>query len=406
MDKKYLIIIGAVIGLIIIGLIIFFIFRKPSTTETGPTAGGAFPAGGGKIPAETTTASGIVNPPPTIQAGQERPLVQLTQKAVSGATFIEKIQTDKTKIGMVRYFEKATGHIYDIDPLTGTATRISNTTIPNIFEVYWSPTGDKAVIRYIENNEKGVEDAVRNFSVVSLAATSTHGTFLLSAIKTIAASSNADKIFYLAPFEDEYIGITASFADDKQKQILSIPFGEFQASWIGERVIGLLTKPSSGVEGYLYKLDPTTGSFERILKGVPGLTALWSPDSEFILYGASGYNNLNLFVYNTKNKKTAPFSLTTLPEKCSWSPTKRGIIYCAASSVFPTGNYPDDWYQGVVSFSDRVWKINVVDGTTQIISSDTGNIFDFIHPFLSKNENYLFFQNKIDGTLWSLNLVQ
>ena len=161
-----------------------------------------------------------------------------------------------------------------------------------------------------------MEDTVRNFSILSLAATSTHGTFLLSIIKTIAASPKADKIFYLAPFENEYIGITASFADDKQKQILSIPFGEFQASWPSENVISLLTKPSSGVEGYLYKLDPTTGAIERILKGIPGLTALWSPDSEFILYGASGYNDLKLNIYNTKEKKTIPFNLTTLPEKC------------------------------------------------------------------------------------------
>ena len=404
-NKKYLIIIGIVAGLIILGLVLFLILR-PTTPAPGTEAGGAFPAGGGKIPAGATTASGLTNPPPTIQAGQERPLVQLTQKAVSGATFIEKIQADKTKTGLVRYFEKATGHIYDIDPLTGTAARISNTTIPNIFEVYWSPAGDKAVIRYIENNEKGVEDTVRNFSVLYLAATSTHGTFLLSTIKTIAASPKTDKIFYLAPFENEYIGITASFADDKQKQILSIPFGEFQASWIGERIISLVTKPSSGVEGYLYKLDPTTGAFERILKGIPGLTALWSPDSEFVLYSASGYNDLKLNIYNMKEKKTIPFNLTTLPEKCSWSPTRRGIIYCAIPSILPIGDYPDDWYQGVVSFSDRIWRINVMDGTTQIISSDTGNTFDFVHPFLSKNENYLFFQNKIDGTLWSLNLVQ
>jgi len=30
--------------------------------------------------------------------------------------------------------------------------------------------------------------------------------------------------------------------------------------------------------------------------------------------------------------------------------------------------------------------------------------FDAINLFLSKNENYLFFQNKKDGTLWSIKL--
>ena len=110
MNKKYFIIIGTVVGLIIIGLIIFWITR-PATPAPGAGTNGAFPADGKKVPVGTTTPGTIVNPPPTIiQPGQQRPLVQLTQKAISGATSIEKIQADKTKTGMVRYFEKATGH--------------------------------------------------------------------------------------------------------------------------------------------------------------------------------------------------------------------------------------------------------------------------------------------------------
>ncbi len=136
------------------------------------------------------------------------------------------------------------------------------------------------------------------------------------------------------------------------------------------------------------------------------MTALCSNDGEFILYSESGYNDLKLNIFNTKEKKTTAFDLVTLPEKCAFSTTKRGIIYCAVPSSLPQGRYPDDWYQGVVSFSDRVWKIDVINGATEIISSETDTVFDLTHLFFSKNEDYLFFQNKIDGTLWSLNLVQ
>ncbi len=407
MDKRYLVLIGAIVGLVIIGLIVFWVYFAKPAPATQPTfpGGGTFPAAGGKTSGQPTTP-GAATTPTIISPGPLKSLTQLTQKPVIGATFVEKINPDKTKIETVRYFEKATGHIYDIKLPNGTPVRISNTTIPNIFEVYWSPSGNQAVIRYIEENETGVKDIIRNFSVISIATTTatmiTRGIFLLSTIKTLASSPKGNTIFYLTPFEGTNVGITATFEDKKQKQILSTPFGDWLASWPSANIIALLSKPSAAINGFLYKLDPATGSFDRVLGNVQGLTALWSPDGERILYSEESLEGLKTSLFDVKEKKTTLFSLTTLPEKCAWSKLKKGTLYCAAPSSIPTGTYPDDWYQGLVSFSDRIWRIDTINGSTEILSNETNNGFDLVNLFLSKNEDYLFFQNKKDGTLWSL----
>jgi hypothetical protein len=383
MNKNFLIILGIIVGLVIVGLIVFWIFYPGGTTTTSVTTlFGLFPGGGEKISIQSPPSLGP-EAPVTIQLGQQRTLIQLTQKAVVGATF--------TGEGKVRYFEKATGNIYDIEPQGENAVRISNTVIPGIYEVHWSPDAKQAAIRYTEKNESSIEDVVRNFGIISIDA-------------TIAVSPKENKIFYIVPSKDINIGTTASFENKQQKQIFSTPFGEWTSTWSTERVIGLLTKPSATVQGYLYELDAISGSFQKILGPVNGLTNLWSPDGGYIIYSESGYNDLKTYLYSVKDGETAPFSVVTLPEKCVWSKINKGVIYCAAPSTLPSASYPDDWYQGLMSFTDRLWKINILNGETEVISSDNPIDFDVINPFLNKNEDHLFFQNKKDGTLWSLKL--
>ncbi len=407
MDKRYLILLGIIVGLVIIGLIVFWIFylgRQAPSAVQNLFPSGFFPSGE-KEKAGQPAPGTVVNPPPTTQHSQTKSFVQLTQKAVSGATFIEKIKPeDKTKIGLVRYIEKATGHIYDIDPKGGSAERISNITIPNIFETFWSPKGEQAVVRYTE--ESGTfEDNIRNFSLTSIATTSAQGIFLLSNIKTIASSPKENKIFYLTPWEGSYLGVVASFKDKEQKQIFSSAFGEWQASWPTSRIISLVSRPAATIDGYLYKLDSVTGSFEKILGGIAGLTALWSPTGESIIYSEGGYTGLKTDFYKVAKKTSVSFfGLATLPEKCVWSAKGPDILFCAIPLNVPYGMYPDDWYKGLVSFADRIWKIDMAKGVTEIISAESDSTFDFINLFLSKNEDYLFLQNKKDGTLWSLQI--
>ena len=71
------------------------------------------------------------------------------------------------------------------------------------------------------------------------------------------------------------------------------------------------------------------------------------------------------------------------------------------------GNFPDDWYQGLFSFSDNLYKVNTSTGTTSLIADMNATYsqnLDIVNPALSANEKYFIFKNKTDGTLWSIKL--
>jgi hypothetical protein len=392
MNKRFLIIIGAILGLIILGLTAFWISRGEAPEAIKKPLSIFFPSA---EPAEewpsATAPPG--REPQTIYMSQGRTLRQLAEKAVSGATYAG---------GKARFIEKATGHIYDANPDGSNPEKISSATIPGIFETYWSSDGNQLVIRYLEKNETAIEDTIRNFSVLS--ATSTQGVFLPSTITSLSSSPSENKIFYLMRSNDATIGIVSAFDNKKPKEIFSTPFSEFSAEWLNKNTIALLSKPSAFAKGHFYTLDINKGTFSRILGNIAGLTALLSPSEEKVVYSESGFQSFRTNLYSIKEKKYAFLNLITLPEKCFWSKINKDIIYCAVPKTLPPADYPDSWYQGIVSFSDNLWKIDTSSGATEIILTGDEFDFDIINIFSDPNENYLFFQNKKDGTLWGLKL--
>jgi hypothetical protein len=94
--------------------------------------------------------------------------------------------------------------------------------------------------------------------------------------------------------------------------------------------------------------------------------------------------------------------IATLPEKCTWK--KDNIsVYCAVPNAPVSGSYPDEWYQGVASFNDFLFKTNIktggLDSLIQLKATDGKNM-DVMGIKLSNDENYLIFQNKKDLSLW------
>jgi len=95
-----------------------------------------------------------------------------------------------------------------------------------------------------------------------------------------------------------------------------------------------------------------------------------------------------------------------LPEKCVWLSNLKNVI-CGIPIDAPTAEYPDEWYQGIVSFSDNIYKMNLNNKTKDLLVSPkdfSGKSIDVIKPALGPNEKYLFFINKKDLSLWSLDL--
>jgi len=402
MDKKKIIIIGT--GVVIVIGLALFVFSggspkngEETTTESEGFLSFLFPSSKDK--------EGEPFSSPSEQSGTEEfnienystpgRLVQLTTKAVSGATFNEELLK-------VQYFEKATGHLYEIDVFGQNKKQRTITTIPKIFEVFFSADASKAVFQYLaEPEEESIVEPVFTFSATSLEKSDMEGIFL--PLNTVAAASSPEeeKMFYLLEGKTT-VGIVSDFENKNQKEIFYSPFGEFLTDWPSKNTITLLTKPTAYSEGYFYRLNPNTSSFVKVLGDIKGLTALYSPFGDLIIYGQSEGSGLSTKMFDINKGTSLNFNYQTLPEKCLWSPASEDIIFCAVPVEIPYGRYPDDWYKGIVQFTDRLWQINIADGSTQIVLE--GGELDMINLFSNKTADFIFFQNKKDGTLWSLQI--
>lgn len=393
MNKKAIIILSAVIVIIIAVVGIFWYYSKKPASERPGIISTLFPFGEEEELGLGVPPEGL--PLPSIPEVKILTLTQLTKNAISGAGAASTT---------IRYIERSTGHIYEIEPSGQNRKRLSNTTILKTFESFWSSMADKMVLQYFETDQPYL--SIKTFSAIlppqGATTTAISGMFLPQSIMAIAISPEEEKIFYLDSTEGKATGVVADFENKKQSKIFSTPFGEFNASWPSKNIIALLTKPSATALGFFYSLDSRTGEFKRILGDIKGLTALMSRDAERVIYSQSADRELETKIFNLKSKETAAFSLTTLPEKCAWSKIDLAVIFCSVPDNLASADYPDEWYQGLISFNDSIWQNNLSLGETILLKSNTG--LDIINPFLTKDENYLVFTDKNDNTLWSLRL--
>ncbi len=138
--KSTTIAIFVTLGVVLIGLsAYYFILKNKETTGTSTQTNsgfkGFFPFGNSGsyatptygTPAQTTTNETSGN-----SQNFAVKLRELSREPVSGAGLLD------LKAGtVVRYIERATGHIFEVELFSPNQNRISNTTIPLIYEAYW-----------------------------------------------------------------------------------------------------------------------------------------------------------------------------------------------------------------------------------------------------------------------------
>ena len=135
-----------------------------------------------------------------------------------------------------------------------------------------------------------------------------------------------------------------------------------------------------------------------------GLTTLVNANSSNILYSVSTSSGPKLNIFNISKHESVDLKTSGLPEKCVWA-SDDTTIYCAVPNVILGNQQPNSWYQGLVSFDDYFVKIDTITGDRTTIANSTNETpVDATNIFLSKNEDKLFFINKKDYTLWSLDL--
>ena len=300
------------------------------------------------------------------------------------------------KIPSVKYVERKNGHIYQTTLKDLVTEKVSNSTIPGIYEAFFNNTGDTVIYRYLS------EDSIINTFLATMGKPS--GQYLPANIIDISLSKNKTRFFYLIKSNNTVQGIVRNFETGLYQNVFNHQLTEWLSDWDANDNIYLTTKASYVTTGAMYQLNTTNKTITKVLGGILGLTTKISPDGKKVLYSISSETGPRLMVYSIKDNSSVDLDTYGLPEKCTWSQNNI-MIYCAAPNVVKGKQYPDVWYQGIVSFDDFFVMIdtNTKEVFSMANSADETPI-DAISPALDNDENYLLFINKKDYTLWGLNL--
>ena len=388
--------------------IAFFIFHKtaPSNPISGtslfPESSSSGTGSTSNTPKQSGTNSTSSTSTDAIASDKEfKPVLkQLSHNAVSGFTVMRSGLEP-----IVRYSERETGHIIDISPTTLETTTVSNTTLPKIQTAIWSPKGDKVIFRSI--TAKGVDTAAyavpaeagKEGAIVPIAFPANTLDFVFS--------PDSKKVFFLERNGVGVVGKILDLATSAQKQIFSSPLAEWLLEWNSPQSIILTTKPSAGVSGFAISLDEK-GNETRLIGNRPGLTVLGEPQGKQILFSESADTRLATGIFNRTTETPSQYPIVTLPEKCTWSHLAIGGAYCAFPVHWPSAEMPDDWYKGLVFTDDAFAHIGSRFNTLYLRPSKErgGEALDATHLAVDRDEQFLYFINKLDGTLWSVQLYR
>lgn len=413
MSRKSSILIIIAIVLVIIGGLIFFYLSSNKTpapvTETPQTTN---PFGNTTGNRDNIIDGQTGNSQSTSTSKNLAKLIQIYRNPTSGSIFL----SNKSNQDVLMFVDRATGNTYQYIPeeQTGEAKRVTNTTIPKIQETVWSSSGKNLVLRYLDNDTDNISSFAAKIEIGSSTVESSGeiiGSFLASNIKQMAINPKGDKIFNLVDKSDKSgsFGFTTGLGGDSKKIIFDSPVSYWNISWPKDNTIVFTTKPSYRDYGFLYYFNPQTYSMERILGNIVGLSTLVNKDASLVAYSYTSDNLFYLDVYDAVSKISKNIKISTFADKCAWGNKNSKILYCAIPEISIYDNYPDVWYQGLVSFRDNIWKIDTETGKTEEIYFVGSNEIADIDGFdmkVSLSDQYLVFSNKNDLSLWLLDISQ
>ncbi|MGB8815881.1 MAG: hypothetical protein WCC74_01385 [Minisyncoccia bacterium] len=411
MEKKKAIILILGITIVILITFLFFYFRTNTNTNvpvdnTTQTQNGFGDTSVDKTNTNTANFGDTSTPTSTTtnNTANELGLKQIFQEPVAGATIFGVYPNEK-----VRLVERSNGNIHEISFGSSQITRITNTTIPKIYEALFDKTGTNVLLRYIKDKTEKI--ATYSAKITLYASTSNEfagiisGSFLPENIKTIAINKNSSKIFYLLETDSGSAGFTGNIDGTSKKQVFTSELKNWSASWVGDNTVSLLTKPSYYMQGFLFDLNTSDGSLEQVTGDIYGLTTLVGNNGNSVLFSKNVRGRPTLGYMDIEKDIDSSLSLSTFADKCVWSKMSSNIVYCAVPKSMPSGLFPDAWYNGSASFSDDFWEINTADKTTTLLYQTKDNeSVDVSDPVISAKDNYIIFINKKDLSLWEFKI--
>ena len=302
----------------------------------------------------------------------------------------------------VKYYSKNNGYVFESSFDASERTRLSSNILTNLLKIIWSSNKDKVIAIFDDEGE--VKKYFYDYQTGK-------STLLNQDIRHIAWSPSEDKIayqYYNSQTEDNNISI-ANPDGSQWTTVFTTRMKNLIVEWPNSEQIAIRTKPSGLAQSVVYTIDLATGDFQKIISEIYGLTVLWSPLGDKMLFSETDNQgkNLKLKIADLAKSTIGELDFVTLPEKCVWSQDNRTLFCAVPKTISNLATMPDDYYKRLVSLADDFWVINLDIGEKNkiYIPTDEEEIsYDVQQLLLSPLEDYLLFINKRNGHLYSLEL--
>ncbi len=386
MKKTLLITFGTLIVLGVVGAWIY-LFTYGAPKNSGEVFGrfGIRDTTNTEVVPTQVNESETVDVQNTTDAGAPQKLRQLTTRPVAGAVFAGS---------ELIYVEQGTGHIYAINLDDGKETLVNGTTIAQSSEAVFSTDG--AYVAITSYSASGNTVVVEKTSV---GTDGKEGFTLPKGAVEVSFGTDAKTVLYILRGESGATGYSYNTTKGISGQLFSIPLRDVRVLWGTPTYV--YTTPTATAVGFIYKIEG--GSLTYVTGGGYGLMGL--PYSNGVIVSKTEGSEVQSFTVPVK-KDSVSFPISLIPEKCVY---QRETFFCATPNTsIDTRTFPDNWYKGVISYSDILWSIDTTTGDASVLTnllSESGREVDVSKIGIDDVGKRIYFVNKNDNTLWMFDMT-
>ncbi len=305
--------------------------------------------------------------------------------------------------GSILYIDKNTGSLQKLDLASGKKEVLSDITLTSPISAIWKTNGTAAIAKEFRSNEP-------SFRLISF-VNSVPPALLKWGIRYLIWDELENNIIYTYQDAAGKMTLNRALPDGSEwKELEKLPSTPvFIQSIPKSPLIALWERPANNRVGELKTINITNGETKTLFPGKYGANYLWSPNGENILLSWAPEKNksrITLAMINKNGGEYTDLNFPTLVEKCVWLNDNK-TVYCALpGSLSQTAVMPDDFYGQSFSSSDTFWKIDTETGKSERIVAleDMSESFDAVTLLVSPDESKLFFVNRKDNKLYSIQL--
>lgn len=308
-----------------------------------------------------------------------------------------------TNSSSIKYFSKNTGEAFKID-FDGTAKNSLSSKNPGLIKASWSIEKDKAILK-IKNPDGSPSSYFYDFA-------NGEKFELNKNIEDVAWQTNANRIFYTY-FDPASKKRTLNVSDPDGKNwinLINVPYEKVSFYQVPKS--GALSFWNSG-DAYnqtIFQSVPMTGGSIKDIDRIGfGNDYLWDFSGNNFLVShsdAKGGYKIELGIANYNGGEFRNLGIPTFVSKCAWSKNGKIVYYALPGEIPDNTVLPNEYKEGKFNTADTFWKIDIETGekTRLLETKEIKEKYDVSRMFLSPDESFLFFVNKINEKLYRLAL--